>query len=141
MHSCEQGTDDELQKKVMRVEGILHPTNHAAIMADTRSDMAKAVSLSGLLLWANDAGLWAHGIVSINTYMQTSGGQKVALEFLTSIRSLIQEEGIEPLGLTGALVVTVESDAEPINFRATVKNGEIRYQQGTLVWEKEEVLS
>ena len=141
MHSCERGMDNELPKKVMRVEGILHPTNHAAITTDTRSDMAEAVSHSGLLLWANDAGLWAHGIVSINTYIQTSGGQKVALEFLSNIRSLIHAEGIEPLGLTGALVVTVESDAEPINFRVTVKNGEILYQQGTLVWEKEEVLS
>jgi hypothetical protein len=133
--------DQKTKKTLMRVQGILHPTSHVTVNENTRSDLLDAIYQNGLLLWSQDGGLWTHGIIDINTCLPAAGGQKVAMDFLSNIKNLVNAERVEPLGLSGVFVITVDADAEPVNLRATVESGEVRYQQATLIWENEEVLS
>lgn len=134
-------SEQKTKKKLMRVQGILHPTNHDPVNANTRSDILDALFHSGLLLWAKDDGLWMHGIIDIDLCIPISDGQKSSMDFLSKIKNLVRTERVDPLGLSGVFVITVDADAEPVNLRATIENGEVRYQQATLIWEKEEVLS
>lgn len=134
-------SEQKTKKKLMRVQGILHPTNPVAVNENTRSEILDAIYQNGLLLWSKDEGLWAHGIIDINSCLPASGGQKGAMDFLSKIKNLVNTERVAPLGLSGVFVITVDADAEPVNFRATVEGGKVRYQQATLIWENEEVLS
>ena len=122
--------------KMQHIQGILVPSNPAVVSPTTRLQIMTAVHRSHLFLTIKDT-LWEKGVIEINSYTAAEGGNKAALSFLERLGTLINSEGVERLRLKGSLVITVDSDKEPAVLRATVKDGQVSYQQAQLTWAKE----
>jgi hypothetical protein len=114
------------------IKGALVPSN--AVTEDTRRCIYHAVtrnSLGGLLKGSK----WGRGIIDIHSSTLTPTGSCAdALAFISALHNVITADGVAELGLKGMLTIIVETDTEPIMFRAAVKDHKISYQQANLVW-------
>lgn len=122
--------------KMQHIQGILVPRNPAVVSPSTRLQIMNGVHRSHLFLTIKDV-LWDKGIIEINSYTAVEGGHKAALSFLDRLGTLINFEGVDTLRLKGSLMITIDSEKEPAVLRATVKDGEVSYQQAKLTWDKE----
>jgi hypothetical protein len=122
--------------KMQHVQGILVPRTPSAVTPETRSQIRQGVHRSHLFLTIKDT-LWDKGILEINSYTAAEGGRNAVLGFLNRLCTLINTEGVAELRLKGALMITLDSDVEPIVIRAIVKDGEISYEQAKLTWDEE----
>lgn len=121
--------------KMQHIQGILVPRNPNAVTSSTRLQIMNAVHKSHLFLTIKDT-LWESGIIEINSYTAAEGGHKAALSFIDRLGTLINSEGVERLRLKGSLMITVDSEKEPAVLRATVKDGQVNYQQAKLTWDE-----
>lgn len=116
-----------------RIKGILVPSNPEAVTEKTRRNLLVAVregGLSGLV----QSGAFNQGSLEINSCTVTAGGHYAVFNFIGDLDKVILTEGVAELGLEGTFMLSVDTNADPILFRITVRNGEISYQQADFVW-------
>jgi hypothetical protein len=76
------------------------------------------------------------GTINIDSHSTAFGGRNSALEFIDRLTAVLNEGGVAELQLTGSILITVTSDAEPVVFRLTVEKGVVYREEAALVWEK-----
>lgn len=118
---------------MQRIKGTLVPSNPEAVTEKTRRNLLVAVRDQGISGFVQ-SGAFNQGSIEINSCTVTAGGHYAVFNFIGDLDKVILTEGVAELGLEGTLMLSVDTDADPIVFRLTVRDGEISYQQANYVW-------
>lgn len=119
--------------KMKHIKGTLVPTNPEAVTEKTRRNLLIAVRDHGLSGFVQSEA-FNQGSIDIYSSTVTAGGHYTVFNFIGALDKVILTEGVAELGLEGTLMLSVDTDADPILFRITVRDGEISYQQASFVW-------
>lgn len=118
----------------VRIQGKLTRSKPEAVKGNTSSKIGEALRASRLRCFV-DENKCNQGIIEFNSGSISFGGRHVASGLISFLSEFIKAEGVTDLGLEGNLLLFVESSAEPVMFRATVKDGKLLYQKATVQWE------
>lgn len=129
--------------KLMHVKGTIVASNPEHVNEYTGHRIMTEMIRNRLVDTLSDPQLgsldWQKGTITPDTHNETLGGRPAAMDFITRLHMLVTAPGIAALGMQGELMVTVEGEKEPVIFRVTVENGEVRHQQARLAWDDEPI--
>jgi hypothetical protein len=87
--------------------------------------------LRNLIVWDRN---WGENGIEFNRNSPVLKRREDALTFISNLQEVMKLPAATELKLTGEFIVTIETNAEPHNFRVYVENGKVSYQEASYVW-------
>lgn len=115
------------------IRGALSISNPEQMDGQTRDTILRGAVNNGVGLVIRE--IRKDGIIDIDSYSTAFGVRNAALDFIERFISFLNEAGVAELQMSGTLMVTVLSGAEPVSFRITVTRGVVAVEEATLTWE------
>lgn len=119
------------------IKGILTPSNaEAAETSNIRNQFYRDMTehhISNLVLrWGGD---WHDEGLEFDRSTPVLKTDKDGVAFIRALSKALKQEAGTVLKFNGELRVTVETDADPINYRIYVQDSKVYYQKASYVWD------
>lgn len=125
--------------RVVTIKGVLTP-NHLDGVIEPISVLRISFGNHGLCKTLEGIKVGKNTVIEIDSSISTSSGRQVAARFVAQLNRFITSETVA-LELQGSIMITVETDEDPLTIRVTVRDSKVTYQEARLIWNKEEVLN